>query len=696
MTGRIRALGTASGAILSLLLIGGMANAAGPVVHAAVVAGDQLIVGGEFTLGPGRSNLASIDLRNGTVEAGWSADTDGPVYALELAANGAVVFVGGDFSTVRAIARSNIAAINTASGNVTAWDPGADGAVRAFARSATGRTLYAGGDFNEIGGAPRSHLASLDTQVNTGNAMPWQPQPDAPVYALALEESAGRVYAGGDFTVVGGQIRNGLAALAMSSAAALDWAPVPAAGARLRALRLGDGVLYAGGDFQLAAVNDLAALDIASGATLDWNPGIDGEVRALAWDGAAARLYAGGTFTQAGGAARNRIAGFRGDAAVPELMAWNPGADSAIASIETLLVDTGRQLLHLGGDLSRIDGMDVADPLAQLNIETPETALDRTGGAYREAGMVELACVPGAADCLQVCYRSDGTIPQVPADCTAGPVTVPVADTTLSFFAEDVDGNREPLRAERFAVDNLAPSIEVSLPEGLYGADANPRVELECVDDQPDFGCTIHYTLDGTEPDANSREYTGPISLASLFPDPSIPANEVDPLRHLAGTVTLRAIAIDGAGNAEPPLSRNYSIDLAAPLVSASAPAGNHVAPLTVSLVCDDGLGSGCAEVFYRLDGAEPELDDTGEPVPPARRYQGPLVLETAASLSILAIDNAGNRRAGLIAVYALTAPGTQSESGVGANGPGWLLVLMAGLWVRSRLKDKNRKSTAR
>lgn len=680
--------------LTSLLYVCAVAEAAGPVVHAAVVAGDRLIVGGEFTLGAGRSNLASIDLRSGAIETTWIADTDGPVYALELSASGTLVYVGGDFEAVRGTPRANIAAINAGSGNLTEWNPGADGAVRAFAGSAVGRILYAGGDFTVIGGAPRARLASLDTQVNTGSALPWRPDPDGTVHALTLDESGGRLYAGGVFTAIGAQARNGLAALTLTSAAALPWNPAPAAGARVLALRLGDGVLYAGGDFQLDGTEALIAVDTVSGVALDWNPALNGEVRSLAWDAAGARLYAGGTFTQAGGAARSRIAAFRTDASVPEFMAWNPGGDAAIASVEAMLVDAARQLLHVGGELSRIDSVDLDRPLASLDIALPVTELDRESGAYREPGMVELACVPGASACLQICYRDETvpTPPLPPMNCAAGPLTVPVARTTLRFFSEDVDGNREPLRTANYAVDTRPPSVDISLPAGLYGERDDTRVELACVDDQPEFGCAIHYTLDNTPADAGSPAYVGPIVLASLFPDPSIPAEEVDPLRHLAGTVTLRAIAIDGAGNAEPAQSRSYTIDLAAPIVSASVPSGNYVAPLTVTLSCDDGLGSGCAALYYRLDGAEPELDDAGEPVPPARTYSEPLVLETATSLSILALDHASNRRSGLIAVYALTAAEAQSESGVGASGPAFLALLFTGLLgVRLRGKTGSR-----
>ena len=140
----------------------GFATVAG-TVHAAVVAGNTLFIGGEFTAVAGRSNLAAINLQSGAVDTTWIADVDGPVYALAVSVDGATLYVGGGFSRVRGIERQNIAAVGTATGTVSAWNPGAAGAVSALARSADRQTLYLGGDFGVAGGLARGRIASVES-----------------------------------------------------------------------------------------------------------------------------------------------------------------------------------------------------------------------------------------------------------------------------------------------------------------------------------------------------------------------------------------------------------------------------------------------------------------------------------------------------------------------------------------------------
>ena len=57
------------------------------------------------------------------------------------------------------------------------------------------------GYFWNIGGQPRHRIAALD--VVTGEATSWNPDVNGSVYALAVSE--GTVYAGGEFTSIGGQ-----------------------------------------------------------------------------------------------------------------------------------------------------------------------------------------------------------------------------------------------------------------------------------------------------------------------------------------------------------------------------------------------------------------------------------------------------------------------------------------------------------
>ena len=62
-------------------------------------------------------------------------------------------------------------------GQATSWNPDADGYV--YALAVTGSTVYAGGNFSAIGGQARNHIAALD--ATTGAATSWNPNATATV-----------------------------------------------------------------------------------------------------------------------------------------------------------------------------------------------------------------------------------------------------------------------------------------------------------------------------------------------------------------------------------------------------------------------------------------------------------------------------------------------------------------------------------
>jgi hypothetical protein len=105
--------------------------------------------------------------------------------------------------------RNHIAALSAATGAATAWNPDAGGAsfTGVFALAVSGSTVYVGGDFTSIGGQTRNCIAALDAA--TGVATAWNPNAAGRVLALAVSGST--VYAGGGFAHVGGETRKSFA-----------------------------------------------------------------------------------------------------------------------------------------------------------------------------------------------------------------------------------------------------------------------------------------------------------------------------------------------------------------------------------------------------------------------------------------------------------------------------------------------------
>jgi len=180
---------------------------------------------------------------------------------------------------------------------------GFDGRVRVAV--AVGGTIYLGGAFTratDVDGRvlTRNRLTAVDAA--TGALLPWNPNADRTVYAMAV--SGGTMYVGGDFTRVGGAARGRLAAVTAGGGGAVT-AWNHRADGRVRTLATSSSRLYAGGQFGAvdgAARSRLAAFSLASGA-LDagWRPAADGPVHALRVGLSGTWVYVAGLFTRLGG-----------------------------------------------------------------------------------------------------------------------------------------------------------------------------------------------------------------------------------------------------------------------------------------------------------------------------------------------------------------------------------------------------------
>ena len=211
-------------------------------VNALALSGSTLYVGGSFTTmgGAPRAGLAALQVGTGAATA-WDPSPPLPGQTINaLAVSGSTVYLGGSFTAMGGQPRSNIAAVDAATGGATAFDPNANG-LGVDALAVTPSTVWAGGWFSTIGGASRNVLAVLDP--TTGAALQENPQVlGSAVYALASDGTT--LYAGGEFTALGGRARDNLASLDVRSGRVSSWHPHP--GGDVNALALTRSAIYAG------------------------------------------------------------------------------------------------------------------------------------------------------------------------------------------------------------------------------------------------------------------------------------------------------------------------------------------------------------------------------------------------------------------------------------------------------------------
>jgi hypothetical protein len=122
--------------------------------------------------------------------------------------SGTVMYVGGSFTNIGSQERHHLAALDLDTGGLTPWNPdvsGTDSYIGALALQ--GDTIYVGGRFTNIAGQPRSNLAALES--TSGNLLSWLPNPNNTVHALLVRKAA--MYIGGDFTMINERHRLGIA-----------------------------------------------------------------------------------------------------------------------------------------------------------------------------------------------------------------------------------------------------------------------------------------------------------------------------------------------------------------------------------------------------------------------------------------------------------------------------------------------------
>jgi hypothetical protein len=198
--------------------------------HAALT--DKTYIGGLFTeVGrQPRLNAAALGA-DGKVDPFFDPRVDGKVMAVAVSEDGGTVYLGGTFAHVGDTERANLAAVNAVTGEVLgAWQADTAGTTPNVSSLAVeGSRLYVGGRFTGIDGTSRKRLVAVD--ANTGDVVTdFKPAPDKGVTEVVVSPDGATVYAGGAFTMLGGQPRLAAGSVHATSGLATSFNPAGSGG----------------------------------------------------------------------------------------------------------------------------------------------------------------------------------------------------------------------------------------------------------------------------------------------------------------------------------------------------------------------------------------------------------------------------------------------------------------------------------
>lgn len=134
---------------------------------------------------------------------------------LDMVSDGTSLFFVGGFTTVNAVNRQGAAAIDLATGTLTAWDPSLGGVGNCIDYYPPTNKVFIGGSFTSINVStvPIASLFGADFDTALGVYQGWNPNTNAPITALDIDLSSNLVYIGGHFSTMAGLSRIRVGAL---------------------------------------------------------------------------------------------------------------------------------------------------------------------------------------------------------------------------------------------------------------------------------------------------------------------------------------------------------------------------------------------------------------------------------------------------------------------------------------------------
>ncbi|NVO02900.1 MAG: T9SS type A sorting domain-containing protein [Bacteroidetes bacterium] len=343
-------------------------------VMSIVVNGIDIYIGGAFDYVGGitRNKIAKLDNITGAVDTIWNPNADN--YVNSIAIEGSDIYAVGGYRNIGGQPRNFVSKLNNITGAADlTWNPNASDRVLAIAIS--GSDIFLGGDFKSIGGLIRTGIAKLNNI--TGAADPiWNPNAYnlcGNPYYRSIVISGNDIYAGGNFYYIGGQLRNGIAKLnKFNGLADTIWNPNPSdsvfggSSLEINSIAIKGSDIYVGGDFtkiggQLR--NNIAKLNNTNGeADVTWNPNTDTFVCTFAINGS--NIYVGGDFWNIGNQARVVLAKLNCSNGVVDSI-WNAHfVHNASYKIYSIAINGSD--IYVGGSFATLNGH-TRNNIAKLN-----------------------------------------------------------------------------------------------------------------------------------------------------------------------------------------------------------------------------------------------------------------------------------------------------------------------------------------
>ncbi|MBS1772655.1 MAG: T9SS type A sorting domain-containing protein [Bacteroidetes bacterium] len=326
-------------------------------INSAAVNNGVLYIGGSFTKvnGVSRNRLAALSMTNQALTS-WNPNITNAgqlvPQVLSMFYYNNNLYIGGIFTHIGAAVRRNLAAVDISTGVATSWNPAVyfttsplDGIVNRILK--VGNLVYVAGRFDNVGGNAKNNLAAVD--ISTGSATSWNPAPDYNVFALANKGDT--LYVGGNFKTISSTPKNGFAAYSIVSGNLL---PINIDVKIIFTERINDiavlgDSLYIGGGFD--TINNqyrrnIAAFNRLTGAMLPWTSHTNDEVLDVYADNG--QIFVSGNFSSVARKLRNNIAEL--DLKSDTITKWNPIVNDSVFAINVI----GNKV-YIGGAFSNVN-----------------------------------------------------------------------------------------------------------------------------------------------------------------------------------------------------------------------------------------------------------------------------------------------------------------------------------------------------